>query len=315
MKIMIVGTTPSTRILAQKIRQTGHSVFELTDPAPYRIISSVHKMNSELLITTTPLQTTCLPFLLKHNIPIVGWSLWSDALQNETYQTKLLLMLREAGLPVRDGGSTATFAVVGWWNGLTFTFSYLTYNARHLMTGEVGPLLESAWTLSLPLLRTNSLCKLVLEPLVPFLNRVSYRGSIIVGCTQYEESVAVVRLDAGWYFDSDLAVWEVLQDPLLLLIPQPTPQVLHGLDCFGSLHLTNASCDTIVEERAVTHCVVVGGEGCITARGRYWREVRRRLYRTVERLAPSTISYRTDYGVNLPSSFQNLLPPLHVCSL
>ena len=310
MRVLLIGNSSQTGMIANRIARAGHALAVLPNPAAHRIVSSVHAVNPELLVTATPLPTSVVQLLAERNIPVVGWSLWSDALQDETYQNRLLVMLSTAGLPVRNGGEVEEFCVVGWWNGLTFPLAYLSYNARHLMNGSVGPLMESAWSLSFPLMPKHPIFQSLLEPLVPFLNRISYRGSVVLRCVQHAGRPAVVRLDAGWQFDSDLSVWEVLRDPLQLLVPQTTlsAPALRGMDWFGSLHILNVGADVEVGESAAAHCITVACEGCVTARGRDWREVRRRLYRTVERLAPtapsttvSTIAYRTDYGSGLPS--------------
>lgn len=301
MRILVIGNTPSTGFLAEKVGRTGHTVTLQPNLQIYKITNSVHAVNPELVLAVSPLPHSVLQLLTEHNVPVVGWSLWSDALQVEAYQNKLLLMLEKTGLVVRNGGLAEEFNVTGWWDGVTFSFSYLSVNRRHLMNGEHGPLLESAWSCSKPLLQKHEFYHKTLEFLLPFLNRLSHRGPVTLHCILHAAKPAVVRISAGFNFDSDIAVWEVTKDPVLFLLSHSTQYVPIGMDSFGTLHLTNCSADMVVESQASPHTSLAGGEGCISARGRDWREVRRRLYRTSERLQPSTIAYRTDFGVDLPA--------------
>lgn len=299
MRLLALGPCP---ILQDSL----HETFRC-EPQLYRVVSTLNGKAVDAVVSDSELPSALTAQLRERRVPIIGETLWATALRDATYQTKLLALLESIGLPVTNNNAKAEFSVVAWWNGLISNFHYLRFNAEHLLDKEHGPKVPSAWSVCVPLRLQAALVRRLVTPVYPFLSRAQHLGPFRLDCV-LRDGVYVVGIYAGFTPDSDVGALEVVEDPLLYFFQVPTSSRFKHLDTFCTLHLSSP--DAPIEAEQAGRHLHLSADRCdavVSARGQDWREASRRVYRTTQRIKPSTIVYRTDLGAGFPESFSKLL--------
>lgn len=302
MKVLVAGSDHAT-IVASVLSREGHVVTTCEKPTNLQLISQIQVEHPDVVVAADRIRLESIRFLEKQRIPLVGDSLWAGALDSSDYQDKLLSVLASDGISV-VGGVTPDFYVEGWWDSLSFTFAFCGINKTHFMHEDHGPHVESAIAFGFPLRLNSKLAVATLDTIKCYLKKVSYIGPIQISLRFISERPVICGITAGFKYDLGLAATEVSLVYLPFFLGK-APRARSA--CFGSVHISlspfpisllgSSELQNCTPE-ALKHMAVGKGSnlGFLSARGVDVQEVRRRICRTLSRLGPSTLQYRTDFG-------------------
>lgn len=228
----------------------------------------------------------------------------------------------------------------GWFNGKEWApcFNH-TLEHKRLMEGEKGPqtgcMGNTVW-----MCQEDELVKMALLPLAPLLKKVEYIGPLDVNCILTEDEAYFLEFTTRFGYDAIQALselykgkmfdflWKVAsQDssmdfrsdysfavrmsmPPYPIVPKEGLKEYKGVQV---LDIENGArnhvflADVMLKDDVECLAGIDGVIGCVTARGETIQEVRRRVYRTLDRIViHQDVQYRKDIGSGVEEKISRL---------
>lgn len=228
----------------------------------------------------------------------------------------------------------------GWFNGQAWMpcFNH-TIEHKRLMEGDRGPqtgcMGNTVW-----MCQEDELVKQALLPLTPLLQKVEYMGPLDVNCIVTEQEVyfleftarfgydaiqafselykgkmfdflwKVATRDTNMQFRSDYAMAVRMSMPPYPILPKEGAKDIKGvqvLDIENGARSHVFLADVMLENEVECLAGIDGVIGCVTARGETIQEVRRRAYRTLDRIViHRDVQFRKDIGAGVEDKISRL---------
>lgn len=242
----------------------------------------------------------------------------------------------EVKLPTKD---SINLRVEGWWNGRTWLHPFFyVFPHQYLMTGDIGPRVDDQGSVVIPSKGLHSqLLEETLDKFTIVSDLGSYRGPISLNVSVTESGLFAHGIQFGFISDGLEAILEGLQEPLIDILFETAhgikKKIAIGTDYLASVRISvppwphtvgNSQFRSVIgvlHPEAMKHLhfndVSVEPLGLFTgthtgvalratASGKSFREMLKRVYRTVNALEIQNAQYRTDIGADTQRAWEQL---------
>ena len=316
MKFVFITKGDKLKPVADRVRKENHDV-EVNVGGSYR----------PLVVTDIPLTS------YREYSFCVGYSKFSQALQDEKYNKAVLLMS-----DIEAGAAEPNVDISCWFNGMDFVMPVLiSINENRFLEGGLGQKVDSMGCVLYAPAGFPRAFKEIVEKLKPLLRKVNFCGLMTVECHLMKDGYKVARLVPYFKYDLLYAFFEGVQEELgralhsiatgekkifrfpsaytiavKISIP-PFPythtrsnvSTLNGFCPENEKHIWLQNAEIDASGRVVS-AVGNGVIATVTARGCSVQECRRRVYRTVKNLLIEDVQYRRDIGTRAKGTFDKL---------